>query len=264
MPATGSVAQRWRAVAWSALASSSPAMSTSVPRQRSPARCTRRSGRAGLVGLFARVELSFVRGGGRSGPQVPRRGTCKGACPGEAAPTTPRPGFNDAFNDAPGGPPNRAIGPHSAGRTRPAASATGAAQGTATTADLPAAIGFRRSRQPGGAKPRWHGPERAPSPAGCAVGRTVGHRPASARAARTRLVRPVLLIPGFRPAALLRDRHPATQVDVRLDLAGFNDAHVTVRGFNDAFDAVVDHHTRQRRSTRLTPRKLTDTSTTRR
>ena len=103
---------------------------------------------------------------------------------------------------------NRAVGPHRSGRTRPAASATGAAQGTATTADLPAAIGFRRSRQPGGAKPRWHGPERAPSPAGCAVGRTVGRRPASARAARTRLVRPVVLVSGFRPAALLRDRRP--------------------------------------------------------
>ena len=39
-------------------------------------------------------------------PRVPRRGTCTGACPGEAASTTPGPGFNDAdvtvrgFNDA--------------------------------------------------------------------------------------------------------------------------------------------------------------------
>ena len=35
-------------------------------------------------------------------PQVPRRGTCKGACPGEADPTTRGWRFNDAFNDAAG------------------------------------------------------------------------------------------------------------------------------------------------------------------
>ena len=86
-----------------ASANSSPTMSTLVPLRRGLARWVGRDGQ-GAAGPNDLVELSFVRGGGRSGPQVPRRGTCKGACPGEAAPTTPRPGFNDAFNDAPGGP----------------------------------------------------------------------------------------------------------------------------------------------------------------
>ena len=46
--------------------------------------------------------------GSRRVPQVPRRGTCKGACPGEANGTTPGWRFNDAFNDAAAGFQRRA------------------------------------------------------------------------------------------------------------------------------------------------------------